>query len=83
MYNYQVFIRDSLTQIFNINLYQFIKDNMLFGSKLCDIYNVNDAKKHIKDEFRVNTINFIQSIANSTLSFKEKYKEIASIIDYE
>ena len=83
MYNYQVFIRHSLTQIFNINLYQFIKDNMLFGSKLCDIYNVNDAKKHIKDEFRVNTINFIQSIANSTLSFKEKYKEIASIIDDE
>ncbi|WEG11500.1 glycosyltransferase [Pullulanibacillus sp. KACC 23026] len=81
LYNYVIRKRESLTVTFRPNLYDYLLDNRNFGRKLCSQYHSIFLIRKIENEFILSTLNYIQSIVESSLSRKEKKNLIKRIIN--
>lgn len=81
LYNYYIRKRASLTQSFRMDLYEYILDNMNFGVHMCKTYNLENQIPNYIDVYISNTLNYIQDIATSDISFKDKYKLVSYILN--
>ncbi|MGJ9459039.1 glycosyltransferase [Oceanobacillus sp. CF4.6] len=84
LYNYYIRDKESLTQRFNANLYDYVLDNKIFLIELCKKYNLVGKINSVRNHFSDVTLTYIQDvIANEDIINKEKYKILTRIMKDE
>ncbi|MFD1040620.1 glycosyltransferase [Virgibacillus byunsanensis] len=84
LYTYYIRKRNSLTQVFRSNLFDYIKDNRSFLINMCEKYNMNKNIESIKNHFTNVTLSHMQDvIINTNLTKGEKQKILLSIMEDE
>ncbi|MGG2060238.1 glycosyltransferase [Priestia megaterium] len=81
LYNYYVRKRDSLTQIFRENLYEYAVDNKKFMIELCKKYNLEKHIDTVRNHYTAVTLGFMQQVVFADLSTRNKYKIISNILN--
>ncbi|MCM3568229.1 glycosyltransferase [Neobacillus mesonae] len=79
LYNYQINKRDSLTQIFRENFYEYILDNKNFKLEICKIYNLEKYSSTIKNHYVGVTLSFMQNVVIRELKEKKKINILKTI----
>lgn len=82
LYHYYIHPRQSLTQKFYADLFDYLLDNKRFGTSLCNQYNSTKAIKRITNDFIIGSLTHMQDVANSHLSKQEKYKILHRIMNH-
>lgn len=80
LYNYFLYKRDSLTQIFREDLYDHVLDNKNFLIGISKKYNMEIHINKIRNHFSHVTLSYINEVVNSTLTKKEKYEILFLIL---
>ncbi|MCR8925004.1 glycosyltransferase [Priestia megaterium] len=81
LYNYYVRKRDSLTQVFRDNLYEYALDNKKFMIQLCKKYNLDKHISTIKNHYTTVTLGFMQDVVFADLLIHNKYSIISNILN--
>lgn len=81
LYNYYVRKRNSLTQIFRTDFYDYILDNKVFGMYLCNKYSLSSLIGEINNKYLFSTLNYIEDTVNSTLSMDQKLDILTKIFN--
>ncbi|WP_416150485.1 glycosyltransferase [Salipaludibacillus sp. HK11] len=80
LYNYFKHERDSLTQIFNENLYESILDNKSTLFKICNKYNYQQYEKNIRHHFTTVTLTYLNEIIGTNIDKKKKVNLITRVL---
>lgn len=83
LYNYYIRNRDSLTQVFRKNLYEYIYDNKTLLIDICNKYNLEIYKKRVKHHYSSVTLSYMNEVVNSPLTVNEKRRILSSILTDE
>ncbi|MDR7073361.1 glycosyltransferase [Fictibacillus barbaricus] len=81
LYNYYKHKRESLTQIFRENFYDYIVDNKKLLIEICNSYKLKDYTIYVKNHYTSVTLSYIQEVVKSPLTINEKYKIISTILN--
>ncbi|WP_249869453.1 glycosyltransferase family 2 protein [Oceanobacillus saliphilus] len=80
LYNYNIRQRESLSRVFDKDLYNYLLDNRKFGVSLCYKYNVSEAIDKITNDYLISTLSHMQNVVLSDLTYIEKYNTLAIIM---
>lgn len=81
LYNYYIRERDSLTQCFREDLYDYILDNKNFRLLLCNKYNLTQCIDDLINHYVITTMNYMQDVVNSKISINKKYNILTNLIN--
>ncbi|WNB92467.1 glycosyltransferase [Bacillus sp. NEB1478] len=81
LYNYYKHKRESLTQIFRENFYDYIVDNKNLLIEICKSYKLKEYTNYVKNHYTSVTLSYIHEVVQSPLIINEKYKIISSILN--
>lgn len=80
LYNYFIYKRDSLTQIFREDYYDYILDNKLLFIDLCNKYSLVSSVDIVRNHYTGLTIGYMQDVVGMNLPQSTRYKIITRII---
>lgn len=81
LYIYYIRPRNSLTQMFREDLYEYIVDTKDFGLSLCDQYKFEHLKAKWVIEYINNTLNYLENVITSNLEVDRKNVILDRIIE--
>lgn len=80
LYNYYIRKRNSLTQVFREDLYDYIKGNKSLLLEISNQYQMGIYNQTIKNHFTGVTLSYINSVVTSGLLKDRKYKLLSKIL---
>ena len=80
LYNYYRHERDSLTQKFRYNLYEYILDNKEFMIQLCREFNQDSTIDSVRHHYTTVTLSYIEEVVRANIIREDKISIVTSII---
>ncbi|WP_191565585.1 glycosyltransferase [Metabacillus idriensis] len=81
LYNYFIRERDSLTQVFRENLYEYALDNKKLLIDICKKYNLEKYINTVRNHYTSVTLLHMQDVVKRNISINNKFKVISSIMN--
>ncbi|MDQ0975379.1 glycosyltransferase involved in cell wall biosynthesis [Neobacillus niacini] len=83
LYNYYIYKRDSLTQIFRENLYEYVRDNKKFMLEICKKYKLEQYSGIVRNHYTSVTLSFMQDVVSRKIPIIDKNNIINEIFNDE
>jgi glycosyltransferase involved in cell wall biosynthesis len=83
LYNYYVRNKNSLTQKFRTDFYEYYLDSKNYGVALSNKYNIPQSALKIENDFVSNILAYLQTIVVSTLPYEQRSEIFVNIIDHK
>lgn len=80
LYNYHIYKRESLTQIFREDLHEYALDNKRFLLGLCRNYKLEKYKDVVTNHFTRIILGHMQDVVNRQIPKGKKYKILSNIL---
>lgn len=83
LYNYYLYKRNSLSEVFRADLYDYVLDNKNFLIDISKRYNLEVHINKIRSHFSHVTLSYINEVVNSNLTKKKKYEILFFILKHK